>query len=114
MQPPTLEARQKIVDALEIVGPYFSSFAVVLLGANARINRPILDGLMLLARPRFPMRFFFSVHAAAAWLCETTARGAAGPLVSDQLAAAVEQVRRLDPDRRDERRHVRYFRAVSA
>src|SRR5689334_11427679 len=39
MQPPTLEVRQKIVDALEIVGPYFSAFAVVLLTANARINR---------------------------------------------------------------------------
>ena len=30
--PPTFEARQKIVDAMEIVGPYFNSFAVVLLG----------------------------------------------------------------------------------
>jgi RNA polymerase sigma-70 factor (ECF subfamily) len=114
MLPPTLEARQKIVDALEIVGPYFSSFAVVLLAPNARINRPILEGLTLLARPRFPMRFFFSVSAAAAWLCATTARGAAGPLVPDELTAAAERVRRLDPDRCDERRRVGSVRIVSA
>ena len=63
--PPTFEARQKIVDAMEIVGPYFNSFAVVLLGENARINQPILEGLMLLARPRFPLRFFSSVKGAA-------------------------------------------------
>jgi RNA polymerase sigma-70 factor (ECF subfamily) len=114
MRPPTLEARQKIVDALEIVGPYFTSFAVVLLTENARINRPILEGLALLARPRFPMRFFFSVSAATAWLSATTARSAAGPLVPDELAAAAERVRQLDPERREERRHVRHFRAVSA
>jgi RNA polymerase sigma-70 factor (ECF subfamily) len=112
MLPPTLEARQKIVDALEIVGPYFSSFAVVLLAANARINRPILEGLASLARPRFPMRFFFSVSAAAAWLCATTARGAAGPLVPDELTAAAERVRLLDPDQPGERRPVRSFHAV--
>ena len=74
VRPPTLEARQKIADALEIVGPYFNSFAVVLLGDNARINQPILEGLMLLARPRFPTRFFSSVQAAAEWLCEADAR----------------------------------------
>jgi RNA polymerase sigma-70 factor (ECF subfamily) len=114
MLAPTLGARQKIVDVLELVGPYFSSFAVVLLAANARINRPILEGLTLLARPRFPMRFFFSVTAATAWLCATTARGAAGPLVPDDLTAAAERVRRLDPARRDDRRHAGAFRIVSA
>lgn len=114
MLPPTLEARQKIVDALEIVGPYFTAFAVVLLTENARINRPILEGLALLARPRFPMRFFFSVSAATAWLSATSARSAAGRLVPDELAAAAERVRQLDPERREERRHVRSFRAVSA
>jgi len=114
MLPPTLEARQKIVDALEIVGPYFTAFAVVLLTENARINRPILEGLALLARPRFPMRFFFSVSAASAWLSATSARSAAGPLVPDELTAAAERVRRLDPERREERRHVRSFRTVSA
>ncbi|HEY7374329.1 MAG TPA: sigma-70 family RNA polymerase sigma factor [Polyangia bacterium] len=114
MHPPALEVRQKVVDALEIVGPYFTAFAVVLLTANARINRPILEGLALLARPRFPMRFFFSFRAATAWLCATTARSAAGPLDPDELAAAAERVRQLDPDRGDERRHVRSLRAVTA
>jgi len=112
--PPTFEARQKIVDAMEIVGPYFNSFAVVLLGANARINQPIIEGLMLLARPRFPLRFFPSVGAAAGWLCETTARGCAGPLAPTKLAAAAECVRRLDAVRDDGARHARSFRAVSA
>jgi len=114
MRPPTLEVRQKIVDVLEIVGPYFNSFAVVLLGAKTRINQPILEGLALLARPRFPMSFFSSVAAAADWLCQTTARGPDGPLLPDALAAAAERVRQVDADRDDERRHARSFRAVSA
>ena len=109
MLPPTLEARQKIVDAMEIVGPYFNSFAVVLVGMNARINQPILEGLMLLARPRFPLRFFSSVMAAAEWLCRTTARGCAGPLAPAKLAAAAEDMRRLDAVRDDEARHARSF-----
>jgi RNA polymerase sigma factor (sigma-70 family) len=112
--PPTFEARQKIVDAMEIVGPYFNSFAVVLLGANARINQPILEGLMLLARPRFPLRFFSSVKGAAEWLCEGAARGCAGPLVPAQLAAAAEDIRRLEAGRGDDRRHVRSFPIVRA
>ena len=112
--PPPLDARQKIVDALEIIGPYFTSFAVVIVSTNARIYRPILEGLTLLVRPRFPMRFFFSLKAATAWLCATTARGAAGPLLPDELTAAAERVRRIDPDRRDERRPVRVLRSVSA
>jgi RNA polymerase sigma-70 factor (ECF subfamily) len=114
MQPPNLGTRQKIVDVLEILGPYFSSFAVVLLGANTRINQPILEGLTLLARPRFPMCFFFSVAAAVEYLCQTTARGSDGPLRSATLAAAVERVRGVEPDRQDDRRHVRTFHAVPA
>jgi RNA polymerase sigma-70 factor, ECF subfamily len=108
--PPPLDARQKIVDAFETVGPYLSSFAVVLLGENGRINRPILEGLLLLARPRFPMRFFSSVREAADWLCGTVARGREGPLVPEQLVAAADQMRRLEADRR----HVRSFPAVRA
>jgi RNA polymerase sigma-70 factor (ECF subfamily) len=114
MLPPALEVRQKIVDALEIIGPYFNSFAVVLLGENARINQPILEGLMLLARPRFPMRFFSSVRAAAEWLCETTARDCAGRLAPAKLAAAAEDMRRLDAVRDAAARRARSFRAVSA
>ena len=70
---------------------------------------------MLLARPRFPLRFFSSVMAAAEWLCRTTARGFAGrPLAPAKLAAAAENMRRLDAVRDDEARHARSFRAVSA
>jgi RNA polymerase sigma-70 factor (ECF subfamily) len=114
VRPPTLEARQKIVDVLELVGPYFNSFAVVLLGANTRINQPILEGLTLLARPRFPMCFFSSVSTAVDWLCQTTARDPDGPIPPAALAAAVEHVRRIDADRESDRRRVRSFRIVSA
>ena len=69
---------------------------------------------MLLARPRFPMRFFSSVGPAAEWLCATTARGASGPLAPGEIVAAAEQVRRLDPARRDDNRPAGAFRAVSA
>jgi len=98
--PPSLAVRRNIADALEIVGPYLGSFAVVLLAPNGRINQPILEGLRLLARPRFPMQFFSSVTAASAWLSTTTARGPAGPLAAAELTSAVEQVRRLDGRRR--------------
>jgi RNA polymerase sigma-70 factor (ECF subfamily) len=114
LQPPTLEVRQKIVDALDIIGPYFRSFAVVLLGESARINQPILEGLALLARPRFPMQFFSSLPAAAAWLCETTARCADGPLAAGDVVAAAECVRQLQPERREERRRARTYPVVSA
>ena len=107
MRPPPLEARNKIVDALEIVGPYFSTFAVVLLAPNAHIYQPILEGLMLQARPRFPVRFVTSIMAAAQWLCATTARGTGGPLTATALAAAAERVRRLDAGRPDDRRRPR-------
>jgi len=115
MRPPTLEARQKIVDVMEIVGPYFTSFAVVLLGAKTRINQPILEGLMLLARPRFPMSFFSCTGEAIDWLCKTTARDAGdGPLCPAALAAAVERVRGIDGDGDGDRRRARPFRTVSA
>ena len=113
MRPPPLEARNKIVDALEIVGPYFSTFAVVLLAPNAHIYQPILEGLMLQARPRFPVRFVTSIMAAAQWLCATTARGTGGPLTATALAAAAERVRRLDAGRPDDRRRPRSHAVVS-
>jgi len=114
LHPPALDVRQRIVDSLEVIGPYFRAFAVVLLGDNARINQPILEGLALLARPRFPMQFFSSLPAAAGWLCDTVARCAEGPLAAADLVAAAESVRRLQPERRDERRHARSYRAVRA
>jgi RNA polymerase sigma-70 factor (ECF subfamily) len=111
--PPPLEVRRKIVDAIEVVGPYVSGFAVALLASNAHIYQPILEGLMLLARPRFPVRFVTSVTAAAQWLCATTARGPGGPLDPAALAAAAERVRRLDAERRDARRRPRSHAIVS-
>ena len=96
-EPPTLEARQKVVKALEIVGPYIGAFALVLTGGVSSISEPILNGLMLLARPRFPMRCFDGVAPAAAWLCDTYARGARGALPAGELAAAVERLRALAP-----------------
>ena len=113
MLPPGLETRQKIVDAIEMVGPYFKSFAVVAMGDSGRLNQPILEGLMLLARPRFPMRFFSSVQAAAEWLCQTTARGCAGPLAAEELAAAAERLRRVDPESRSDHRDARARPTVS-
>jgi RNA polymerase sigma-70 factor (ECF subfamily) len=113
MRPPTLEARQKIADALEIVGPYLSGFAVVCLAADARINQPILEGMRLLVRPRFPMAFFSSVAEAAAWSCATTARGAAGPLAPAELIAAAERLRRLEVGPPAGSRHARAHRVVS-
>ena len=114
MRPPTLEARQKIVEVLEIIGPYFKTFAVVLLGAKTHINQPILEGLTLLARPHFPMCFFASVAPAVDWLCQTAARGPDGPLCPAALADAAERVRRIDADREDDPRPARSFRTVSA
>jgi hypothetical protein len=111
--PPPREVRNKIVEALEIVGPYFSTFAVVLLAPNAQIYQPILEGLMLLARPRFPVRFVTSVMAAAQWLCATRAHGPGEPLSATALAAAAERVRRLDAERQSARRRPRIHAVVS-
>jgi RNA polymerase sigma-70 factor (ECF subfamily) len=111
--PPSLEVRNKIVEALEIIGPYFSTFAVVLLAPNAHIYQPLLEGLMLLARPRFPVRFVTSIKAAAEWLSATTARGPEGPLPAGALAAAAERVRQLDAEQPDDRRRRRSHAVVS-
>jgi len=89
MLPPALEVRQKIVDALEIIGPYFNSFAVVLLGENARINQPILEGLML-RRERGQQHHLVEpgrLHRSE---------------LLDDLGAAADEARRPDPFGRDE------------
>ena len=96
-EPPSLAARQRIVDALEIVGPYVSAFALAPLGDGASISQAIVSGMMLLARPRFPLRSFPGIEPAASWLCGTYARGARGPLSADQLGAAAERLRALRP-----------------
>jgi RNA polymerase sigma-70 factor, ECF subfamily len=93
MKPPSLEARQRIVEALEIVGPYVSAFALVSLGEAAAIGAPIVSGMMLLARPRFAFRAFSAIAPAAAWLSDSCARGPDGPLAASQIVDAAERLR---------------------
>jgi RNA polymerase sigma-70 factor, ECF subfamily len=93
--PPSLAARQRIVDALEMAGPYLGAFALVLLGGASAISEPIVSGMMLLARPRFPIRSFSGIDAAANWLCESYARRPQGPLAVSDLVAAAERLRAL-------------------
>src|SRR3954464_2777394 len=71
--PPNLAGRRKIVEALDHFGPHVIKYSTVLLGGGSWIAQPIMSGLMVLARPRFPMRFFKSVDAAAAGLAEQNA-----------------------------------------
>jgi RNA polymerase sigma-70 factor (ECF subfamily) len=97
VRPPPLAARQKIVESLDIMGPSVLGYATALLGGMAWIAQPIMSGLMLLARPRFPMRFFKGVEPAAAWLCQHFARGADGPLPLADLCATAEHLRTLRP-----------------
>jgi RNA polymerase sigma-70 factor (ECF subfamily) len=92
-RPPPLAARRKIVEALDKLGPYVVKYATALLGGGAWIAQPIMSGLMVLARPRFPMRFFKSVEAGAAWLAEDCGRGPSGALTPEELTAAGEYLR---------------------
>jgi RNA polymerase sigma-70 factor (ECF subfamily) len=93
VRPPPLAARRKIVEALDLFGPYVVKYATALLGGGAWIAQPIMSGLMVLARPRFPMRFFKSVEAGAAWLAEDCGRGPSGALTAAELTAASEYLR---------------------
>ena len=55
--------------------------------------------MMLLARPRFPLRSFNGIGPAARWLCGTYARGANGrPLSACELGDAAERLRALRPE----------------
>jgi RNA polymerase sigma-70 factor (ECF subfamily) len=93
MVAPSLLARQRIVEALEVVGPYINAFATVLLGGTSAISEPILRGMMLLARPRFPIRFFTAMEPAAEWLCSGYARGPDGPMRTAELISAAQRLR---------------------
>jgi RNA polymerase sigma-70 factor, ECF subfamily len=97
LTPPSLAARQRIVEALEFAGPYIAGFAVVTLGTTSAIGAPILSSMMLLARPRFPIRSFTAIEPAADWLCENYARSRDGALSAAELVAAAEHVRGLRP-----------------
>ena len=92
---PELPARKLIVELLERWGPSFLAYATVMAGKGAWIVRPIMSGLLVLTRPRFPMQFFKSVPDASGWLCARYAMGAEGHLPERTLTAAVEHLRAL-------------------
>ncbi len=94
VRPPPLAARRKIVEMLDVFGPHLSKYATVLFGGGAWIAQPIMSGLMVLARPRFPMRFFKTMDAASEWLADVS-RGPNGPLLPPELAAAAERLREI-------------------
>ncbi|MGC4089992.1 MAG: sigma-70 family RNA polymerase sigma factor [Polyangiaceae bacterium] len=89
-------ARRKIVECLERFGDRLLQYGTALLCPGAWIAQPIMSGLMVLARPRFPMRFFTSSDAAATWICNGCALGPSGPLPFEQLQQAVERLRTLN------------------
>lgn len=93
VRPPNLAGRRKIVEALDRFGPHVIKYSTVLLGGGSWIAQPIMSGLMVLARPRFPMRFFKTADSAAAWLADACALGPNGPLPADELVAAAEYLR---------------------
>lgn len=93
IRPPPLPARKRIVRALDEMGPDVLGYATVVLTASAWIVRPIMSGLVVLSRPRFPMRFFSSMAAGSDWLCAHYARNADGPISSTDLMAAAERLR---------------------
>jgi RNA polymerase sigma factor (sigma-70 family) len=95
VRPPELPARKRIVELLDVMGPSVLAYATVMVGKAAWLVRPIMSGLLVLARPRFPMQFFASVPDAARWLCGRYALGANGPLDASTLSAAVERLRPL-------------------
>jgi RNA polymerase sigma-70 factor (ECF subfamily) len=97
VRPPELAARKRIVEVLDMWGSHFLAYATALSGKGAWIAKPIMSELVVLIRPRFPMRFFGSVPDAAGWLCTRFAIGAEGPLPAGTLYSAVERLRLLRP-----------------
>jgi RNA polymerase sigma-70 factor (ECF subfamily) len=95
VRPPPFPARQRIVRALDAMGPHVLGYATILLGGGAWIARPIMSGLVVLSRPRFPMRFFSSIAAGSDWLCAHYARSPDGPVSSAALTDAAERLRRV-------------------
>jgi RNA polymerase sigma-70 factor (ECF subfamily) len=93
-RPPVLAGREKIVEALNVLGPSVLGYATALLGGMSWIAQPIMSGLVFLGRPRFPMSFFKGIEPAAAWLCAHFAKGPDGPLTVEALCSASETLRR--------------------
>jgi RNA polymerase sigma factor (sigma-70 family) len=95
IRPPPFSARQRIVEALNEFGHHVLSYATILLGGTAWIARPIMSGLVVLSRPRIPMRFFSSMPAGCDWLCTHHARSVDGPMSSATLADAAQRLRSI-------------------
>jgi hypothetical protein len=94
-RPPGLEARKLIVDLLKTFGPHCDAYGTALEGGMSWIVKPVMTGLAMLTRPRFPMRFLSGVQTASKWIAPYT-RGPAGPLSPGVLAAAIAHLRRLE------------------
>jgi hypothetical protein len=94
-RPPAFAARKKLLAVMEGLGPYLLCYAGVLLGGSALLAQPIMNGLALLARPRFPMAFFRDPEPAAQWVSQHWARGPDGPLSAAEIGIAADLLRRL-------------------
>jgi RNA polymerase sigma-70 factor, ECF subfamily len=94
-RPPSLEARKLIIDLLQTFGPFCQAYGTALEGGMSWIVKPVMTGLAMLTRPKFPLRFLSGVPAASAWIAPRS-RGPAGPLAPDLLAAAVTHLRHLE------------------
>src|SRR5262249_46357997 len=85
IRPPPLDARKKIVEIMRTHGHIVQAYGTALQGGFSWIAKPIMTGLARLVRPPFPMRFFTSIEATAAWLAPRS-QGPDGPLTAAALA----------------------------
>jgi hypothetical protein len=69
---------------------HMAVYAAALEGGAAWLARPIMTGLALLARRRFPMQYFEGVTPAVRWLIEKHPQ-----LTQTDEATLLESVRRL-------------------
>lgn len=93
-RPPTLEARKLIVDILKTFGPFCDAYGTALEGGMSWIVKPVMTGLAMLTRPKFPMRFLSGVPAATNWIAPYT-RGPSGPLTAGAMGNAIAHLRGL-------------------
>lgn len=95
IRPPARPARKRIVSSLDAMGSHVLAYATAMLGKTAWIVRPIMSGLLVLSRPRFPMQFMTSVDGAARWLCHYPVLKPSGPVTAAALTNAVERLRHI-------------------
>jgi RNA polymerase sigma-70 factor, ECF subfamily len=91
---PARDARKLIVELLKTFGRFCDAYGTALEGGMSWLVRPIMTGLAMLTRPRFPIRFLSGVPAAAAWIAPYSV-GASGPLQAEALVAGVAHLRHL-------------------